>query len=211
MTCIVRKRLTNLTWNVGFNAAYNKRKITKLTVQNDPAFIGIPVGEISGGTNSQIQITAVNNQPNSFFVYKQVYDKNNKPVEGLYTDLNGDGVINEQDLYISNRNPYPVVSVGFNTSLGYRKWTVSTSLHGNIGNYVYNNTASSSGYTDALFNNTGATLQNVSTGIYSTLFKTRQLFSDYYLENASFIRMDNATLSYNAGKILRDKVGLLIS
>lgn len=209
---VIPVQTKNITWNVGFNMAYNKRNITKLTVQNDPSYIGILTGNVSGGTGSTIQITAVNHEPNSFYVYKQVYDKtSDKPIEGLYEDLNRDGLLNASDLYVSKKTPYPVFTYGFNTSLSVNKWTISTSLHANVGNYVYNNTASNNGNVAALFNNNAGTLQNISPSIYSTGFKAKQLFSDYYLENASFIRMDNATLSYDAGKVFSNKVDLRIS
>lgn len=209
---VIPVQTKDVTWNLGFNVAYNKRNITALTAQKDPSYVGILSGGISGGTGTTIQITAVNHEPNAFYVYKQIYDpKTNKPIEGLYEDLNRDGQVNASDLYISNKTPYPVFILGFNTSVSVDKWSVSTSLHGNIGNYVYNNMASNSGNVAALFNNTANTIQNVSTAIYSTMFKTKQLFSDYYLENASFLRMDNLTFAYDAGKVFNNKVGLRVS
>ncbi|MBS1669421.1 MAG: SusC/RagA family TonB-linked outer membrane protein [Bacteroidetes bacterium] len=201
-----------ISWDVGFNWAYNHREITNLTLFNDPRYIGVLTGGISGGTGSTIQIHAVGHEPNAFYVEKQIYDpKTNKPIEGLYEDLNRDGKIDQNDFYVSKKSPYPVAIFGFNTSFRVDRWTISTVLHGNIGNYVYNNEASSQGFANALFNNSAVTLQNINPSVYNTGFVTRQLFSDYYLENASFLKMDNVTLSYNAGKINHGKVGLRVA
>ena len=208
---VIPVQTKSLTWNVGFNIAYNDRKITKLTVVEDPTYRGIQTGSISGGTGSLIQLTSVNHQPNAFFVYKQVYDeKTGKPIEGLYADLNHDGQINEADRY-QYKSPYPRYNLGFNTSVRMDKWTLSTTLHGNLGNYVYNNIASNKNNIAALFNNSAGTLQNITTGIYTTMFQTRQLFSDYYVENGSFLRMDNVSLAYDFGRIANNKLNLTIS
>lgn len=199
-----------ITWNIGLNASYNERKITKLTLFDDPTYIGILTGGITGGTGSNIQITSAGYQPNAFYVYKQAYGTNGKPLEGVYVDVNDDGLLNESDFY-RYQSPYPKWTFGFNTSVTVDKWTLSTVLHSNIGNYVYNNVASSMDNLAALYNANGGTLQNSTTGIYNTLFSGRQLFSDYYVQNASFLKMDNLNLVYNGGRIFNNRVGLQIS
>ncbi len=44
-------------------------------------------------------------------------------------------------------------------------------------------------------------LNNINASFLKTGFKTRQYLSDYYVENASFLKLDNLSLSYNVGKI----------
>ena len=196
-----------VSWDLGFNFTYSTRKITKLTGTPDSTYIGIQSQNING-TGNYIQISSVGYQPNAFYVNKQVYDKlTGKPIENLYEDLNRDGSINTSDFY-RYKSPYPRFTIGFSTSLKVDKWTVSTVLHGNIGNYVYNQVRSNDNA--ALFLNPLSYLQNGTKDIYNTNFKANgnEIFSDYYLENASFLKMDNVGVSYDFGKIVYKKYGL---
>lgn len=201
-TNIIRKQ--KLTWDFGFNITYNRNKITKLTLVDDPTFIGVATGGISGAVGNTIQIHSVGYRPSSFFVLKQVYDNDGKPIEGLYVDLNGDGIINNLDYY-RYQSPEPLWLLGINTSVGYDRWTFSTVLRANIGNYMYNNIFSSNGVfqpSSQMF------LTNVHRNYLETGFGTYQYFSDYYMENASFLRMDNFTVSYDFGKVFNNKANL---
>lgn len=193
-----------LNWDLGFNVTYNNNEITRLTKVDDPTFIGVAVGGIAGGVGNTIQIHSVGYRPNSFFVLQQVYDNAGKPVEGLYVDRNGDGVINNQDYY-RYQSPEPNYLVGFTTSVNYDKWTFSTVLRANIGNYMYNNMFSNNGVFQPGSLNF---LQNVHRNYLETGFGTYQYFSDYYMENASFLRMDNLTVSYDFGKVINKKANL---
>ncbi len=206
-------RTEDLTWNFNFNFTYNENKITKLTVLDDPNYLGVPVGGISGGVGSNIQIHSVGYPRASFFVLKQVYDQaTGKPIEGLFMDRNRDGIINDNDFY-HFFNPDPKVFMGVNSDVNYKKLSAGFSMRANIGNYVYNNIASSSGTIRNIINPLGY-LNNGSTDVLYTGFmgdgdKTK--FSDYYMENASFLRMDNVFVGYNIGKVLRDKANLRLN
>jgi iron complex outermembrane receptor protein len=193
-----------LNWDLGFNVTYNNNKILKLTKVDDPTFIGVATGGISGGVGNTIQIHSVGYRPSSFFVLQQVYDAAGKPVEGLYVDRNGDGIINNQDYY-RYQSPEPNYLIGFTTSVNYDKWTISTVLRANIGNYMYNNMFSGNGVFQPGSLNF---LQNVHRDYLNTGFGTYQYFSDYYVENASFLRMDNFTVSYDFGKVINKKANL---
>jgi TonB-dependent starch-binding outer membrane protein SusC len=195
---------SKLTWDAGFNITYNKNEITKLTRVDDPTFVGVPVGGISGAVGNTIQIHSVGYQPSSFFVLQQVYDNAGKPVEGLYVDRNGDGSINNLDYY-RYKTPEPLWLIGFTTSVAYDRWNFSTVLRGNIGNYMYNNMYSNSGVFQPGSLNF---LNNVHRNYLETGFGTYQYFSDYYIENASFLRMDNFTVSYDFGKVFNNKANL---
>lgn len=140
--------------------------------------------------------------PYAFYVYKQIYDEETgRPIEGLYADLNGDGVVNADDRYLYH-SPAPDWMLGLSTSLRWKKWTLSTSLRASIGNYVYNGNAMSTGALNTMSYNSYQ-LNNLSSSFLDTRFTTRQYQSDYYVENASFLKMDNIQLGYNFGQVCK--------
>src|SRR6201999_4102518 len=99
-------------------------------------------------------------------------------------------------LFYYGKSPDPKVTLGFNSSLSYKSWIFSFSMHGSIGNYMYNNVKSNNGAYTSLFNANNY-IANASTDLLKTNFTTNQFFSDYYLENASFLRMDNIMAGYD--------------
>jgi TonB-linked SusC/RagA family outer membrane protein len=197
----------DITWSLNYNIAYNKTTITNLYLTPNATNVGAQVGTISGGTGNYIQINSINYSPNTFYVYQQVYGANGKPLEGVYVDQNHDGAITAADLvhYKSAIAPY---IMGFSTQFSYKKWTASTVLRANIGNYVYNNEAANIGIQASLINNTGV-VNNATTDIYNANFKTANYFSDYYVQNASFLKMDNVGVAYNFGKLFRNSAANL--
>lgn len=202
-------RREGLSLDVGFNVTFNENKITNLSKVPTPNDPGILVGGISGGVGNTVQIQTVNFPTNAFYVLRQVYNADGKPVEGLYEDRNGDGKITIDDRY-RYQSANPKVFLGFTTQVTYGKWNAGFVLRGNVGNYVYNNVRSGSGayrnFTNALgFNANG------SPDVLETGFVNNQYFSDYYVENGSFLRMDNANLGYDFGRIFSEKATLRIS
>jgi iron complex outermembrane receptor protein len=202
---IIKK--SKLNWNFGVNVTYNDNEITKLTLVDDPTYAGVPNGGISGGVGNNIRIHSVGYRPGEFYVLKQVYDSNNKPIEGLYVDMNKDGIINNLDYY-RYKSPEPNWLIGIHTDLSYSHWTFSTVLRANIGNYMYNNIFSSNG----VFQPSSVPfLSNIHRNYLETGFSTYQYFSDYYVENASFLRMDNLTVGYDFGAVLNKKANLRVN
>ena len=202
-------RSRNLNWDFGFNITYNENKITKLTFTNDPKFPGNLVGGIAGGVGSTIQINSVGYPKNSFYVYQQIYDKNGKPIEGLFEDRNRDGVINNDDLY-RYKSPDPKMFFGVYSNVNWKKWDAGFTLRANIGNYMYNNRFSNTGVQRNIIDPLGF-LANGSRNVLETNFTgngDKYLLSDYYIENASFLRMDNINVGYNAGSILSKNTNL---
>jgi len=203
----------DLTWDLGFNIAYNKFNITNLTVSQDSLaqYVNYNVGSISGGTGNTIQVQSVGYTPNSFYVLQQVYDKNGKPIEGAYVDQNRDGSItaDSRDL-VRYKSPFAPVTMGFTTSLTYKKWTISTVLRASIGNYMYNNIASNNAVVRNVLNPSGF-LQNAPSSVLNTNFYNNQYFSSYYVENASFMKMDNLGVAYNVGKLSKKSYNLRLS
>jgi iron complex outermembrane receptor protein len=139
-------------------------------------------------------------------VYQQAYDTNGKPLEGVYVDRNGDGQINSLDRYrYKSARPNWILGAGANAS--YAGFNLAFTLRANLGNYVYNNVRSSAFYD----NSTTNFLVNRNQDVLNTGFTSAQYFSDYYVENASFLRMQNATLGYSFGDILKKGTTLGIS
>jgi iron complex outermembrane receptor protein len=205
-------RNKNTTWDIAFNATYNQNRITKLTISDDPSYAGARFGGISGGTGNSILIHSVGYQRGSFFVFKQVYDANDKPIDGLFADLNRDGVINERDLY-QYKGIDPQMFFGLSSSVTHKKWNAGIVMRANIGNYLYNNVASSSGTLRNILNPIGY-INNGSRDYLNTGFSgngSNYYLSDYYVQNASFLRIDNINLGYNVGNVFKNKATLRIN
>jgi iron complex outermembrane receptor protein len=193
----------DLNWSVGFNAAYNENVITKLTKTDDPNYTGVDVGLIGGGVGNFIQNQRVGYPSNSFYVFQQVYGSNGMPIEGLYVDRTGTGgtvTSNNLNKY-HYQKPAPDWTLGINSRIDYKQFDFSFSGRANIGNYVYNNVASGALYS-TVYNQSGF-YNNVSKEINNAKFTNTQYFSDFYVENASFFKMDNISLGYNFQKSLK--------
>lgn len=187
-------------WDFGFNVSYNKNEITKLTSDNNPDYVGVLTGGISGGVGNNVQIYQVGQAANSFYVYQQVYDSNHHPIEGVFVDRNGDGQINEKDKYIC-KHPNADVFMGFNSEVRYKQWTLSASLRASLNNYVYDNVASNNEMKADMWTNNF--IANRLKSAVSSNFSQAQYLSDYYVRNASFLKLDRITLGYNATKWLQ--------
>jgi len=199
----------DINWSVGINFTLNRNKITSLTVFPTPNFPGFQQGGISGGVGTYIQLDQVGYAKNSFYTYTQVYGTDGKPLDGVYLDKNGDGVINSADLSV-NHSPDPQEYFGINSDVRVKKWNLGFVARANLGNYVYNNIASSTGLQTNFLNGLGI-IENGSSNVLKTGFVSGQYLSDYYLENASFFRMDNIHIGYNFGKVFGSTGDLKIS
>lgn len=187
-------------WSVGLNFTINKNEITKLTALDDPSFIGVETGGISGGVGNNIQINTVGYPVNTFYMAQQVYDSKGSPIDNLYVDRNSDGTVTSYGLSDRYRikSPAPDLLIGLTSMVRYKNFDLSLNGRVSLGNYVYNNVASGSSYA-GLYNSAGA-LANLNGSILSTKFANPQYWSDYFLENGSFMRLDNMTLGYNFEK-----------
>lgn len=197
----------DLVWDLSVNAAYNENEITNLTASDDPTYIGIQTGGISGGVGNNIQVHSVGFPASSFFVNEQVYDNNGVPVEGLYVDRNGDGIVNTEDQYRLEK-PAPDWIFGLYTSVNYKDFTLSLSGRANVGNYVYNNVQSNNSL-NSLYASTNYLL-NVNKETPALDIEVSQLFSDHFIQEGSFFRLDHITAAYNFSG-LSEKFNLAIS
>jgi TonB-linked SusC/RagA family outer membrane protein len=186
---------------IGFNISYNENKITKLLRTDDPNYIGIPTGGGIYSGNSQIQ--QVGSPLNSFFVNKQVYDANGNPVEGVYVDLSGKGgAVNgiDKNKY-TYKSPAAKYLMGLSARYAYKNFDIGASSRISIGNYVYNAVASGASYDIRYALGYWA---NAPKFLEDTKFVTRQPYSDYFVQNASFFKLDNLNAGYNIDNIMKN-------
>ena len=185
------------SWTLGINAAYNRNRVTKLTASDENA-TGVEDGDISVGTGNKVRMFQVGYPIYTFNLYQQVYDRDGNPVNGVYVDRNNDGQINSDDKYLGHHADADW-TFGFNTSLSWKNWTAALSGHASIGNWVYNNVASDTEMLADLWTN-----QFVSNRVASapkSMFSQAQYLSDYYLQDGSFLKLDNFTLGYTFPKL----------
>ena len=204
---IIPVQTKDWTWELGANATWQNVEITNLTLVDNGKVTETLVGPTIDGKN--IQVMTEGQEPYSFFVYKQLYDTNGKPIEGAYADLSDDGQITIDDRYCYH-SPAADVLLGFNTSLRWKRLSVSAAFRASIGNYVYNAMAVNTGALETM-KYSAPQLSNLHSSYLETGFQTRQFYSDHYVENASFLKMDNLTVSYDFGRIFRNAMGLKAS
>lgn len=200
----------NFDFRVGFNAAYNKNEIKKLDNSNKPDFPGYETGGIAGDVGQNIQILKVGQSIETFYTYQHKIGANGKIIPDnidangdgtidaldIYQDLNGDNIINEKDLAV-NKKASPNLILGLTTNFRFKNWNLAATFRSNLGNYVYNNVASANGYYQRL---TDRVTNNIHESAFTNNFNKRQLKSNVYIEDASFVKLDNVALSYNFGK-----------
>jgi len=195
----------DFNWTMDYNFTYNYNKITNLNGGNDPGYF-VPTGGISAGTGGNIQAQHVGNAVNSFHVFQQAYDKNGKPLEGVVVDRNGDGKITDADKYYY-KAPAAPVTMGFASRFEYRNWDLGFALRASLGNYVYNDAfASTSNMSNSEIFVNSKYLVNRPTDVVADNWSSTETTStqtDYWVQNASFLKMDNVTLGYSFANLLK--------
>ena len=189
----------NWNWEVNYNLTYNKNRIDELVTTGGTDGYYIPVGGISGGTGNTIQAHTVGKAANSFLVYQQVYDTNGKPLTNTFVDRNGNGVLDSGDRYYYYK-PAPDVTMGFGSKLQYKKWDLGFTMRANLGNYVYNNALSTRSDFGRAVLNRNEYLENRTVAGYElglSNYLNEMFMSDFFVCNASFLKLDNVTLGYS--------------
>jgi TonB-linked SusC/RagA family outer membrane protein len=208
---VVPVKTDNLNWTIGGNITLQNSKVDDLFL--DPNFFpGINVGGYSGGVGNTIQNHQVGYAPSSFYVYEQAYNVSGQPIDGVYIDRNQDGQVDEKDKY-RFKKPAADVFYGLFTNLSYKNWDMSMSWRGSWGNYNYNNVDSQFGWKNqVLIRDTD--LGNGVTNLLDTNFSStdsKRYESDYYIQDASFVRLDNVTIGYNFTNFLNTKANAKLS
>jgi len=186
-------------WSIGGNLTFQDVKITKLTNSTDPTYRGVDTGSGMGGTGGFTSLHRVGFSPYTFFLYEQLYDESGNPVQNGLVDRNGDGIITEDDRYVTGYSATPRAFGGLNTHVNYKNWDFSINGHGSYGNYAINKVAMgyATSYTDdaskGYINNLcKAYLVNG----WNNAMSVNQKYSDYFVENASFFKIDDINLGY---------------
>lgn len=181
----------DFTWELGYNVTWNDSKITKLTASYNPDYEGI-----DAGTNQKHQVGYA---PNTFYVFQQVYDADGNPIQNAIVDRNGDGKITDDDKYLTGKSPMAKVYMGLSSQFTYKNWDLGFNLRASFGNYVYNGNFSGNA-TSYNYGGQGI-LSNLYEGYQITGWDQRSITeqgaTDYFLEDASYLKMDNLTLGYS--------------
>lgn len=195
----------DLEWNIGFNLSVNKNEITKLNDVDTEGFPGYKAGDSGGDGNEVIQRFAVGQPIRAFHVFEQVYDSNGKPLDGIFVDRDGDGEITDADRYFYNQ-PAADVLMGFNSKVNYKNWDLGFNARASLGNYVYNAVAANRAdmSLNSIFLN-GFLTNRPSSAIESN-FMAKRAMSDYYVQNGSFLKIDNITLGYSFRNLFGSKM-----
>ena len=183
-------------WDLGFNYTWSTSKITKLNTFDSEANF-VQTGSISG-TGKYVQVFMVGKRPYTFYLAKQAYDENGKPMEGMYVQPDG-SISSIETRYATNKSALPKSYIGFNTSLTYKNWYLGINAHGSFGAYVYNYVRADQ-YLQSVYSDQGR-FSNILPSTRDLGFETQQLYSDYFLESADFFRLDNITLGYTFKKL----------
>jgi TonB-linked SusC/RagA family outer membrane protein len=190
-------RLGGLTWNANFNAATNTNRLLQISALNLSG-ARIFTGGISGAVGNNIQVLQTGAPIRSFLVFRHKTDASGKPIVStnrleMYEDVNNDNTIDELDR-VPFHSPAPQWTFGHSSQFTWRSLDVGFSLRAQLGSYVYNNVASFRGNYSELLTNAGIT--NLHASVLDYGFTEPEYFSDVYVEDASFLRMDNLTLGW---------------
>lgn len=192
----------DFVWDLGFNVTYNRNEITELTGGNNENYYVNAGNTVSRGTGSYVQAHKVGYASSSFYVYQQVYDQDGKPIENMFVDRNGDGIINSDDRYMYKK-PTADVLMGLTSKMTYKNWDFSFGLRASLNNYVYNDVLANNADVKNLYTNSNYSnrpLADIRLGFEG---KGDYYMSDYFVQNASFLRCDNITLGYSFDKLFR--------
>lgn len=201
-----------LGWETNLTATYNKNKIKDLN-SDVPYYIN----QIN---NSYVTMLAKDYPINVFYGYvtdgifqnqsevnTHAVQPGAEPGDIRFRDLNNDGVINDSDRTVIG-NPNPSWLFSMNNSLSYKGFELSVFLQGIAGNKIYNannidNTGMAAAYnqtTDVLKRWQGeGTSNSMPRAVFGDPNQNTRV-SDRFVENGSYLRLKNITLSYTFPK-----------
>lgn len=202
----------DLSWKINGNVFYNQNEVTKLNNSDDPNYtVPEPQSGVGGTTAGTAQVYRVGSPIRSYYVYEQLYGPDGNMIPNAFVDRNDNGIIDDGDRYILQK-PDPDVTIGLNTWLTYKRFDFAVNARANLNNYVYNNVAANSTYY-SLYDGMGY-LRNMSTQADLTELSTVSEFtrlSDFYVEEASFFRVDNISVTYNFPQLFNNALNLQTS
>ncbi len=204
----------DFSWNLGFNVTWNDSKITKLTASYNPDYEGIVAATAPFGTNTPISRHQVGYAPYTFWVYEQVYDEDGNPIQGAVVDRNGNGTIDDGDRYFTGKSPLADVYMGLSSQFRYKNWDLGFNLRASIGNYAYNSTLaehSSLNSYGGQYNVSNYNKEAIAYTGWTNTFDLQDRLTDLFIENASYLKMDNITLGYSFDKLFTNKISGRVS
>lgn len=205
----------DFSWTLGYNVTWNDSKITKLTASYSPDYEGMTAAYAPFGTNTPLSKHQVGRTPYNFWLFQQVYDENGRPIQNALVDRNGNGAVDEGDRYFTDKSPLADVYMGLSSEFRYKNWDLGFNLRASFGNYAFNaqnaanGTYNNYGGKDVLVNYNKDALEHTGGFRYNNVVESQ--LSDLYLENASFLKMDNITIGYSFDKLFTDKISGRIS
>ncbi len=174
----------SVQFSAGLNIIYLNSKVSNLT--EGPVRLSSTRQRL--GFDPRVQANGYS--PFSFSNFKQLYDNNGFPKEGMYADMNKNNRIDWEDRSPVAK-PDPSTILGISSSFTYHKLSGGTLVRAHAGNSIYNAFSADFGNLETL-----GLIDNASTSILHTNFTKTQAYSDYYIENARFVRLENIYLQY---------------
>lgn len=205
----------DFSWTIGYNVTWNDSKITKLTASYNPDYEGIVAAYAPFGTTTPLSRHQVGHAPYSYWLFQQVYDENGNPIQGAVVDRNGNGTIDDGDRYFTGKSALADFYMGFSSQFQWKNWDLGFNLRASIGNYAFNaNNAQNSSYANygGLYSisNYNKTALDYVKG-FTQRNEVEWQMTDLYLENASYLKMDNITIGYSFDHLFTDKISGRIS
>ena len=201
-------RTDKLNWDVNFNATYNRTNIINLDRPGAAGTDSVAFPAGSAGFNV-VQVHTPRFAPRSYYVYRQKYDDQGRPIVATadrgginaYEDINGDGRITTRDL-VRYQQPAPRFILGLTSNLTSGNAYLNFTVRSYLGNYNYNNVSAGFNSYKGLFNANGNYFTNTTPLLGNEVaFADQQTLSDYFVQDASFVRMENITVGYSFPKL----------
>ncbi|MFM1878268.1 MAG: hypothetical protein RLZZ241_1134 [Bacteroidota bacterium] len=207
-----------LDFGINYNITFLKNEV--ISVNNGVGFIpggsfgvgqdpparmedGLPLGyfyglQTDGIFQNQAEVDAHAEQANS------------GPGDLRFVDQNGDNIIDSNDRTFIG-SPIPDATMGLNINFGYKQWDFTAYAFASVGNEIVRNyernqpLVNRSIYTLNRWVGEGSSIENPRLTVGAT---SNTLFSDYFVEDGSFVRMQNAQIGYTFTNTFNDKLGI---
>ena len=195
-------------WELGYNVTWNKNEIDELDKSRGDDY-KIPYGGLAvGGGGGNIKAYKKGEAVSAFYVYQQVYDDNGQPIQGEFVDRNANGIVDDGDRYFYKKADADVL-MGFTSKLFYKNWDFSFSLRASLNNYMYNGVEAGSSnlsYSDVYTGYTWHNRLNYQLDKNWQYIDASSAASDYFIQNASFLKCDNITLGYSFNRLFNHSI-----
>lgn len=171
--------------------------------------IGNPIGTFWG-----FQSTGLYRSAADIADSPTVYGKAPQLGDVRYTDLNGDGNINDLDKTIIG-NPHPDFTFGFTNNFRYRSFDLSFFFQGSVGNDVLNLTRRNGTQNAMMYQNQLAealdfwSVDNPNASqprLINSNSHPNIMISDRYVEKGDYVRLQNITLGYTVSPDLASQM-----